>query len=1029
MKKVFAFDMGKASIGFCARECLEILEAGSLIINKDHAEGISNSDRRRVSKTLASHKKRETFFNKLWQDCGLTTLPKHDKKFSQEFGKKNNNSIYNSILLRIALLQEKPLKEWQIYKALHNAIQRRGYDAQLPWANSKNDDDKKNEEFSAKYTQDSNQQELITDNKFKYPCYYDAIRLGLWSEDECETLKTFVPLDNVTKVRDSGIVAPRYLVEKELIQLFINAQKQLPQLKKYSVEYFLYGVSEIPYASYTKSDYKCYRGTEWDVQGVLGQKIPRFDNRIIAKCKLLPKRNVCKANDFDSVSFTLLMKLKNLRFTDINNERAQLSAEAIKEVYENWITKASKGNEEYKLDTTITQKEIEKVIGEKIQDKFEPIKANISGRSSFCRRACKIMNYIILNGIAEPSTMDVAEFIDNIDTPNGITEAELRTMLKKIGTWDNLYIADNRYEMAETSSDNREKTDILIGNITNPIVRNRLQIFRDKLLEMKARYGVPDRVIFEFVRDGADNSLYGAKKAQNYLKMIKDNEKINNDLAQKLKDKGCFSITNLEKLKLLEMQAGICIYSGERVGIDDLDKCEIDHIYPRSMGGNDALSNKVLCYSIENQKKKDRTPYEWLHNDEKLWAELLNRAKLHKESLGNTKYTLLTSNPENCKKFIESRNGLAETAQIARVAQDITAFVFGWGLQLKDEKRRIFVNNGASTSGIRKAYHLNKLLGNDVKKNRENDKHHALDAICISFSQDFHYNPKNGRDEIEGLEIHDGEFRELIKKTLDKIMPYPYTNDKPFKGNLRPLETTYGYREFDNKHYITQRVSLETIEPKDKKIKSIVDMVIREDLLNRLSEKISTKDWESMLKNYIHPKKQTKVKKVLVIVSEGELINDSNGRNRIGEFVDFGTKGVKNQFKHSKGHKGQLLYYNEKGAIKVLPIYANQKNSDVKTYIEQNGCRLYKKGMMFYSGCLVKIPKEFEGTAYYIETDENGKEKQIGKKEILSNGIYKIRTIMGNGAIRLENPVGIEILTSAKNLVQADFSKYLKQKN
>ena len=436
-KKVFAFDLGKASIGYCVREDLKILEAGSLIINKDHAECISNRDRRRVQKTLLAHKKRESFFNNLWQNCDLNILNKDDKKFSTEFGKKNDSTIYNSTLLRIALIQNKPLEEWQIYKALHNAIQRRGYDSKLPWANAKSDDDRKNEELSARYTQNEQGEELIQNENFKYPCYYDAVRLSLWSENMPEKLQTYVPLDNVKKIRDAGIVAPRNLVEKELKQLYINAQLQLPQLNKYSVEYFLYGEGEVAYASYNKKDYKCHRGTEWDMQGVLGQKIPRFDNRIIAKCKLLPKRNVCKANTLENVSFVLLMKLKNLRYTNINNEYSMLSADTINKIYQNWLNKALKDDGSYKLDTTIIQKEVEKVLGEKIQDKFEPLKANISGRSSFCRRACKIMNHIILNGIEDPSTMDVAEFTDNMDTPNGITEAEIRTMLSKIGTWEN----------------------------------------------------------------------------------------------------------------------------------------------------------------------------------------------------------------------------------------------------------------------------------------------------------------------------------------------------------------------------------------------------------------------------------------------------------------------------------------------------------------------------------------------------------------------------------------------------------------
>ncbi len=1026
VKKIFAFDMGKSSIGYCAREGLKVLELGSLIIDKDHAEIVSNRDRRRVFKTLNAHKAREKFFNDLWKSCNLEPLEKEDKLFKKEFGKKDEETIYNSTLLRIALLQNIELEEWQIYKALHSAIQRRGYDASLAWANANTDDEKENKKRTLEYTTNKENDELISQEEYRYPCYYDAKRLGLWEEENPKTLKTYVDVHNNDKIRTAGIVAPRNMVEKELKQLYINAQKQLPELNKYSADYFLYGVSEKAYATYLDSDYKKYRGTnwEWENGGVLGQKIPRFDNRIIAKCKLLPKRNVCKAETIENVSLVLLMKLKNLRFTDVLGEKSMLSAEAIKQIYDNWQKKATKNDGSIKLDTTITKQEIEKVIGEKILEKFEPMKAKLSGRSSFCRRACKIMCKIILEGIENPATMDVGEFIDNIDVKNGITEKEIRTMLSKIGTWDNLYIPDNRYEMAEISSDEREKTDILIGNITNAIVRNRLQIFRDKILELKYKHGTPDEVIFEFVRD--DNSLFGAKKTQEYISNINKNQKENEEIAQQLKNANCFSSKNLEKLKLLQKQGGHCIYSGRPIAISNLEECEIDHIYPRSRGGNDALSNKVLCYAIENQNKKEQTPYEWLHNNEQLWNEFVKRVTNKQEALGKIKVKLLISKPEDSEKLINSYNGLAETAQIARVAQDITAFVFGWGLQLEGEKRRIFVNNGATTSAIRKTYRLNKLLGNDVKKNRQNDKHHALDAICISFSRGYKYNATTKRDEIEGLDIHDNEFRDLVKSSIDSLLPYPYSNDKPFKGNIKPLETIYGYRKLGEKTYITQRVDITSIEQKDKKIKSIIDEIIKNDLLAKLEDKMTSKEWANMLSKYVHPTKKTRVKKVLLVVSEGITNFDENGRARIGEFVDFGTKGTKHQFKHSKGHKGQILYYNEKNAIKVMPIYANQKLGEVKDKLEQMNCKLYKKGMMFYSGCLIKVDKEFEGTAYYTIADENGKEKQIPSREILPAGIYKLRTLMSDGKVKLESSTGIEILTSAKNLAEVDFKKLTK---
>ncbi|MBR6162947.1 hypothetical protein IKQ26_03520 [bacterium] len=993
MEKVFAFDMGKASIGYCAREGFNILELGSLIIDKDHAEVISNRERRRTRKTLEAHKKREEFFDKLWLDCRLSVLERTDKRFKIEFSTKDDDTIYNSALLRIALLQNIPLKDWQIYKAIHSAIQRRGYDAEIAWANVSSSDEKDNQERVSKYTQDETGKELINNNEYKYPCYYDAYRLGLWTEENPAKLNRYIPLTNANKVRTTGFVAPRSFVEKELRQLYINAQKQLPQLMKFPVEYFLYGQYGAAYATFRTSN----QGRE-DNYGVLGQKIPRFDNRIIAKCKLLPKRNVCKANNLENVTFTLLMKLKNLRFTDIQGNKWALDYSAISDIHSNWLAKAYKEGE-IKLDTTITKKEIETVIGIKIQDKIEPMKANILGRSAFCRRACQIMNKIILEGIKEPINMDITDFVDPENTSNPITEGEIREMLSKIGTWDNLYIPDNRYEMLELSSDDRQKTDLLIGKITNPIVRNRLQILRDKLLEMKGKYGTPDKVIFEFIREGADNSLYGAIKAQDELNRMKANEKENEKIVKKLKDNDAYSPTNFDKLKLLEMQGGKCVYSGKNIGISDFDKCEIDHIFPRTMGGNDALYNKVLCYSIENQNKKGRTPYEWLSSDKDEWAKYIKRLSEIKSSLGKKKFELLTSKPEDCAKLIESYNGLAETAQISKVSQQLAAFIFGWGMQTKDDERHLFTNNGSTTSAIRRRYGLNKILGEDIKKNRENDKHHALDAICISFSRDFKYDEESGKDVIKGFTY------DFVKNEIDRLIPYPYSNDKPFKGNIRPKETYYGKRKVNGKYKLTERTEITDIKRNKKDVEKIIDEVIKNDLLDKLN--LTSDEWINMLQDYKHPKKQTKVKKVRTLIDcNAELTYDGNGRERFDVYVDFGNKGTKGQFKRSKGHKGQILYYDNKGSIRVMPIYANKSTQEVKDKLINMGCKLYRGGEMFHSGCLVEIPNDFKAGA-----------------NTYPKGTYKLRTIKSGGEVKLENNVGIEIVSSAKYLTNAEFYK------
>ena len=1009
MKKIFAFDMGKASIGYCCREADNIMSAGSVIIAPEHSSFDDIRKSRRTRKTLEAHKEREKFFNELWQEVGLEKLNTDDKKFKIEFASKSDDTIYNSILLRIALLQNKKLENWQIYKALHNAFQRRGYDTNIPWKNAKSKDDEENEAQVKIYTQKDGV-ELIQNEQYKYPCYYDALLLGLWEEKEPQELKRCI--NNPTKVRTAGRVAPRTMVIKELSDLWLSAQKQIPELRSISVERFLYGEYREPYASYTNSKLRKFMGTNEDWQGVLGQKIPRFNNRVISKCRLLPKRNVCSADTIENITFVLLQQLHNFRYVNSNGEtNCRLAPYEMKEIYENKISEWEANLEDIKKNNknhsfTITKSDIEKVIGKgEIQDKILPFKANISGRSSFCRRAMQIMIELYLTG-TEPMELNVSKFIDKTNA-NPITEDEIKKMLAKVGSWNELHISDNREETAALAKNSDIQTDLMIGNITNPIVRNRLQIFKNLLLDMVEKHGKPDEVIFEFVRDGKDNSLFGAIKAQANENFMKNNEKKNDEIKKKLEDINAFSSTNFLKYKLAEMQDWKCIYSGRKIALSDFVSCEIDHIFPRTDDGNDALYNKVICYREYNstQNKGGRTPYEWLHSDTAKWQEYVTRIQGLSKKLGKTKVGLLTLPPNEAEKLLERKNGLAETAQIARVAQAMTAFILGWGLQVKDENRHIFVNNGSSTSKIRRQYNLNRLLGDDEKKNRQNDKHHALDAICISYSRDFVYDTHSHKYKVNNIDVPQ------IEKIINDIIPYPYTNDKPLKSATAPEETIYGKKEKNGKIYITKRVSIDNIKQEAKSINKISDEEIQSDLLAKLEDKMSAENWENMLKTYIHPTRKTQVKKVLIL-EEGKISYDANGRERIGEYCDFGTKGTKGQFKKSKQHKGQILYFDEKGKVKVMPLYSNKKTQDVKNELINMGCKLYRNGEMFYSGCLVEIPNNFEA-----------------QKIKRNSGIYKLRTIQSNGGIKLEDINGNEFIVMAQIVVMAHIKKYKKYKS
>ncbi len=1004
---IFGFDVGKASLGICVRKGHRILDIKSLIIPAEYADTSYLTARRRSFRGREAHKAREIYLNKVWVAAGLTVLHSDDVRLKKEFPSKNETIIYNSALLRILLLQNNKLEEWQIYKALHSAIQKRGYDNHVAWAGGKSEDEAKN---MSEYVKEMTS--LISNSNYHYPCYRDAVLLGLWKESEPNKFKIRID-NNADKVRKGGMVAPRALVEEECRLLFENAKKQLPSLNIDTAE-FLYGEGKQPYASFSLDEYKKFRGTTWDWQGVLSQKIPRFDNRIISKCRLLPSRNVCKSSSKDNVYFTILMQLKNIRVVDINGDKKALTAEQIKIIFEKKQEDIDKklANKD-KIDFAINNilKDVAKMHP---NEKIENISVRNGGRASFCRPALVVLSALILSG-KSPKEFDVLQYVttNTEDISKGITKQELFSMMSKLGdTWENIHISDNRDLALELAIEDKDKAiAYILKELTNPVVRHRLQFFYNELKKLQNTYGEPDKVAFEFIRDGSDNSLEGQKKVAKINQMQNENKKYNKRLLESLilRFDGLDKIPKsaLQRMKLFEQQKGHCIYTGETLCFEKLMDYEIDHVYHISRSGCDAFFNKVLCMPKANQDKQNRTPKEWLSGTDK-WDEYVNRVNTLKGEIGHKKHKLLLADSEVAEEIIERYNGLAETAYVARLAQQITSANFCWGLQTQDDIRRIFVSNGRNTAKIRSIYKLNELLypeGTDADKikNRSNPKHHALDAICITYSQSLKtIQEDNGRVKsfVNGLN------REHIIEELERLVPIQVERNI---DKLRLDQFMYGKVKIEEgKYAMVRRKDINDVDRKKSAIESIVDIDIRNNLLSKF-EKMDNKEWIEMLKTYMHPTRATKVLKVKYMAnSPNEITVQEDGRERLNEYLDMGSKGTRGQFKLAKEARGQFIYFDEKNTPRVKPVYANQKINDVKKELQQKQYKLYKNGMLFNSGCLIVIPKSFFSASVEY-----------------SSGVYKLRTFISSGQTKLESIDGKEIMTSVKNLVLAEFERYI----
>lgn len=1117
-----AFDLGKASIGYCVRDEETIHELESLLIPAEFGSVSDLRPRKHAYRNRLAHHARESWFMEaLWLKAGLPDyrqptaweqlkqrLPRYasDKKlWTREFPKNGDKTCFNSALLRIQLIEGESLADWQIWKALWAAIQKRGF-FYYDWKSEPKGLESLEENLEAlqaekhrledsietlkehkKLAKGEQKQEIeeqlaadkeslkawraeydeviqhiihyektlkdsVSLDEYAYPCYLDAYKQGLWECQGTQSVVKKLKIDGQAESRKKEEqLVPRAYRIKELSKLWEQAQKQLPALQQFSVQYFLFGETEKPFATAWDPQYAAKRGkAELDWQGVLGQKVPRFDNRIIAKCQLYPTRNVCKASDEANVRFSLMSQLKNLRYVDHDGvTQKPIPKEAFPAIVDKLSMQLSQQNE-------LSFTKLTKVLDECVPDfnqfsnigKREKLKINASGRSRFCRPALKLMNDILYYGW-NPAEVDISLYIQP-GVKNVISAEEVTRALARLGeSWEGFSVQDRREEafaLAKSWENDKERRDkeieAIINSSNNPIVRHRLWVFKKLLDELSERYGLlkdkPKRVILEFAR-GVDSGFEGKRQAEDYERAITRNEKLKDELTQKLTDiKVSFSHRNLERLRLLEEQNGICPYTGGKLEESLLMTYEVDHIVPMSEEiHSDALWNKVLVLHSANQEKRDRTPYEWLYGTPR-WEEFIQRVQAIYVDGPKKKKQLLLS--ETARALVKSYNGLAETSYIARLVQQIVALYFAFPIQNKDENRYIFVNDGAITEAIRRKYDLNdwlfsseelaererlqaelqntpydedkkrfelrKRIRDLLKKNRKNDKHHALDAFCISLSQSIH-REKATLDRPEGYwcVANMEKFKPQAKSKLGALFP------KTIRRNtkeLYPEESIYRYNPQANA--MTIRRGIDKVLKDEKALAKVLDPKLREELklyLNQLKEKYpdSKAFQEALTKRseaYLHYRYKSPVLTVETLATElGEQpTKTSKGCLSASEYKDYSSKLTRGQFKRTKQHKGQLLYKDSKGKWRVYPVYGYMKLKDAQAELLAKGFELYGGGCLFYSSATVMLPQSAKGGQ-------------------VPPGLYKLRTIMSAGTAKIESQDGQEIILSVKEMAEA----------
>lgn len=172
-----------------------------------------------------------------------------------------------------------------------------------------------------------------------------------------------------------------------------------------------------------------------------------------------------------------------------------------------------------------------------------------------------------------------------------------------------------------------------------------------------------------------------------------------------------------ERLYLYFIQNGKCMYSGKALNIDELNKYEVDHIFPQSYIKDDSLDNKALVIREENQRKKDTLllSEDIINKMSSWWKSLLDNGLITEKKFYRLIKRKVFETDEDRQRFVERQ--LVETRQITKYVTNLL------NSQYKDTN--IFSIRSELTSGFREKYKIYKLRN-------VNDLHHAVDAYIVS---------------------------------------------------------------------------------------------------------------------------------------------------------------------------------------------------------------------------------------------------------------------------------------------------------
>lgn len=272
-----------------------------------------------------------------------------------------------------------------------------------------------------------------------------------------------------------------------------------------------------------------------------------------------------------------------------------------------------------------------------------------------------------------------------------------------------------------------DSDELRFGRIANPSVHIALNQTRKLVNALIERYGHPSQIAIEVARELKQSAAEKKRIDEENRRNREKNERIDQELANlRLPTNGENRLRwrLWEELNPADPLSRRCVYTGASISRSMLfdGSVDIDHILPFSRTLDDSQANKIVCLTVANRNKGDRTPFEAFgHTSD--WPAIEERVA----NLAPAKRRRFAE--DGLQEFLRGHDFLArhlnDTRYISRLAREYLEAVCPGG---------VWVIPGRLTAMLRGKWGLNSILSDSGRKERVDQRHHALDALVVGLT-------------------------------------------------------------------------------------------------------------------------------------------------------------------------------------------------------------------------------------------------------------------------------------------------------